>query len=72
MPTYPLANPSRMPVLPTLLTLARHAGPVKDTDMVPTNAVCGCADWRVACPRHSPKTYAEAYARHATDSIGPF
>lgn len=50
----------------------RHRDASRTVDMVPTKAVCTCYDLRRACPRHEPISYADAYARHATDSIGPF
>lgn len=35
----------------------------------PFGAVCDCYGQPGRCPRHQPETYADAYARHATDTI---
>jgi hypothetical protein len=38
-----------------------------------SEARCDCRGGSFyACPRHDPAGYADAYARHATDSFGPF
>lgn len=53
----------------------RHRAAVTP-DKIPTAATCkrdcfGRWTSSVSCPRHMPAAYADAYARHATDSIGP-
>lgn len=48
----------------------KHQRETVFTDATPTGARCTCAQQRTACPRHEAITYADAYALHATDSIG--
>lgn len=50
--------------------MPKHLRDTVFTDALPIGATCTCATQRTACPRHESITYADAYALHATDSIG--